>query len=79
MDGVDIPWCGPRLLLGRAAAWDVTRGWFAKWASFVLALIFSKFVVVLVFLVVYQQSDDNAERLANQAFFSSASTKEECG
>ena len=44
---------GPIALAG--ANWDVTRGWFAKWASFVLALIFSKFVVVLVFLVAISQ------------------------
>ncbi|MFV0533290.1 MAG: conjugal transfer protein TrbL [Cumulibacter sp.] len=44
---------GPIALAG--ANWDVTRGWFAKWASFVLALIFSKFVVVLVFLVAITQ------------------------
>lgn len=44
---------GPIALAG--AGWDVTRGWFSKWASFVLALIFSKFVVVLVFLVAITQ------------------------
>ncbi len=44
---------GPIALAG--ANWDVTRGWFAKWASFVLALIVSKFVVVLVFLVAITQ------------------------
>lgn len=44
---------GPIALAG--AGWDVTRGWFAKWASFVLALIFSKFVVVLIFLIAISQ------------------------
>lgn len=44
---------GPIALAG--ASWDVTRGWFAKWASFVLALIFSKFVVVLIFLIAISQ------------------------
>ncbi|MGO3363663.1 MAG: hypothetical protein ACTIL2_14600 [Corynebacterium sp.] len=33
------------------ASWDATKGWFGKWASFVLALIFSKLVIVVVFLV----------------------------
>ena len=44
---------GPIALAG--AGWDVTKGWFAKWASFVIALIFSKFVVVLIFLVAITQ------------------------
>lgn len=44
---------GPIALAG--ANWDVTRGWFGKWATFVLALIISKFVVVLVFLVAITQ------------------------
>lgn len=44
---------GPIALAG--AGWDVTKGWFSKWASFVLALIFSKFAVVLVFLVAITQ------------------------
>lgn len=46
---------GPIALAG--AGWDVTKGWFAKWASFVIALIFSKFVVVLIFLVAITQVD----------------------
>ncbi|MGV1005938.1 MAG: conjugal transfer protein TrbL, partial [Candidatus Nanopelagicales bacterium] len=37
------------------ASWDATKGWFGKWASFVLALIFSKFVIVVVFLVAINQ------------------------
>jgi hypothetical protein len=37
------------------APWDATRGWFAKWASFVLALIVSKLVIVVVFLVAITQ------------------------
>jgi hypothetical protein len=36
-------------------SWDATRGWFGKWASFVLALIFSKLVIVIVFLVAIGQ------------------------
>ncbi len=37
------------------ASWDATRGWFGKWASFVLALVFSKLVIVIVFLVAITQ------------------------
>lgn len=37
------------------ASWDVTRGWFGKWASFVVALIVSKLVVVVIFLVAATQ------------------------
>ena len=37
------------------ATWDATKGWFGKWASFVLALIFSKLVIVVVFLVAINQ------------------------
>lgn len=37
-------------------SWDATRGWFGKWASFVLALIFSKLVIVVVFLVAINQT-----------------------
>lgn len=36
-------------------SWDAARGWFAKWASFVLALIVSKLIVVVVFLVAITQ------------------------
>lgn len=37
------------------AAWDVTRGWFGKWAAFVVALIVSKLVLVVVFLIAITQ------------------------
>lgn len=37
------------------ASWEATRGWFGKWASFVLALIVSKLVMVIVFLVATAQ------------------------
>lgn len=37
------------------ASWEATRGWFGKWASFVLALIVSKLVIVVVFLVATAQ------------------------
>jgi len=37
------------------SAWDVTRGWVGKWAAFVLALIVSKLVLVVVFLVAITQ------------------------
>ena len=33
------------------AAWDVTRSWIGKWAAFVVALIVSKLVLVVVFLI----------------------------
>lgn len=36
-------------------SWDATRGWFSKWASFVLALIVSKLVIVIIFLVAITQ------------------------
>lgn len=39
------------------AAWDVTRGWFGKWAGFVVALIASKLVLTVVFLVAITQVD----------------------
>ncbi len=35
--------------------WDHARGWFSKWASFVVALIVSKLVVVVIFLVAINQ------------------------
>lgn len=35
--------------------WDAARGWFTRWASFVLALIVSKLIVVVVFLVAINQ------------------------
>lgn len=37
------------------AAWDVTRGWIGKWAAFVVALIISKLVLVVVFLLAITQ------------------------
>ena len=37
------------------AAWDVTRGWVGKWAAFVIALIVSKLVLVIVFLIAITQ------------------------
>lgn len=39
------------------AAWDVTRGWFGKWVGFVVALIVSKLVITVVFLVAITQVD----------------------
>lgn len=39
------------------SAWEATRGWFGKWASFVLALAVSKLVIVVVFLVATAQLD----------------------
>ncbi|MFC8797096.1 conjugal transfer protein TrbL [Promicromonospora sp. NPDC057138] len=33
------------------ASWDATRGWVSKWAQFVVALIVSKLVLVVVFLL----------------------------
>ena len=37
------------------SAWDATRGWFGKWAAFVVALILSKLVLVVIFLVAIAQ------------------------
>lgn len=37
------------------SVWEATRGWFGKWASFVLALAVSKLVIVVVFLVATAQ------------------------
>lgn len=37
------------------ASWDATRGWISKWAMFVLALICSKLVLVVMFLVAVTQ------------------------
>lgn len=37
------------------ASWEATRGWVSKWAAFVLALIVSKLVIVVVFLVATAQ------------------------
>ncbi len=36
--------------------WDAARGWVGKWAAFVLALIFSKLVLVVMFLVAINQT-----------------------
>ena len=36
-------------------SWDHARGWFTKWASFVVTLIVSKLVVVVIFLVAINQ------------------------
>ena len=44
---------GPIALAG--AAWDTTKGWFSKWAAFVVALIVSKLVLVVIFLVAVAQ------------------------
>jgi type IV secretion system protein TrbL len=35
--------------------WDATKGWVGKWAAFVIALIVSKLVIVVVFLVAINQ------------------------
>jgi Type IV secretory pathway, VirD4 components len=37
------------------AAWDLTRSWIGKWAAFVVALIVSKLVLVVVFLIAITQ------------------------
>lgn len=37
-------------------SWDATRGWFGRWASFVIALSCSKLVLVVVFLVAVNQT-----------------------
>ena len=37
------------------ASWDATRGWIGKWAMFVIALICSKLVLVVMFLVAVTQ------------------------
>lgn len=37
------------------SSWDATRGWIGKWAAFLLALIVSKLVLVVVFLVAITQ------------------------
>ncbi|MDE0545941.1 conjugal transfer protein TrbL [Microbacterium sp. C7(2022)] len=44
---------GPIALAGMT--WDATKGWFGKWAAFVLALILSKLVLVVIFLVAIAQ------------------------
>src|SRR3954454_9898971 len=37
------------------ASWDQTRGWVSRWATFVIALIASKVVVVVIFLLATAQ------------------------
>lgn len=37
------------------ASWDATRGWIGKWAAFVIALIVSKLVLVVIFLLAITQ------------------------
>ncbi len=38
------------------ASWDATRGWVTRWAQFVLALIVSKLVMVVFFLLAAEQA-----------------------
>jgi len=40
---------GPLALAG--ASWDAARGWFGKWASFVIAMIVSKLVLITILLI----------------------------
>ncbi len=44
---------GPIALAG--LTWEASRGWFGKWATFVVALIASKLVVTVIFLVALSQ------------------------
>ncbi|MFB7893675.1 conjugal transfer protein TrbL [Microbacterium sp. NPDC056044] len=44
---------GPIALAG--STWDATKGWFGKWTAFVVALILSKLVLVVIFLVAVAQ------------------------
>ncbi|WP_022888102.1 conjugal transfer protein TrbL [Agromyces italicus] len=44
---------GPIALAG--ATWDATKGWISKWIAFVLALVLSKLVLVVIFLVAIAQ------------------------
>jgi hypothetical protein len=37
-------------------SWDAARGWFGKWVAFVVALVFSKLVLVVLFLVAINQT-----------------------
>nr|WP_216607376.1 conjugal transfer protein TrbL [Arthrobacter sp. 260] len=37
------------------ASWDATKGWISKWAMFIIALIVSKLVLVVMFLVAITQ------------------------
>ena len=40
------------------SSWDHTRGWVSKWAGFVIALILSKVVLVVIFLLATAQVSD---------------------
>ncbi|WP_416447042.1 conjugal transfer protein TrbL [Leucobacter sp. HNU] len=44
---------GPVALAG--LTWEASRGWFGKWATFVVAMIVSKLVVVVIFLIATTQ------------------------
>ncbi|MRG58801.1 conjugal transfer protein TrbL [Agromyces sp. CFH 90414] len=44
---------GPIALAG--LTWDATKGWLPKWISFVVALVLSKLVLVVIFLVAIAQ------------------------
>ncbi|PUB20868.1 TrbL/VirB6 plasmid conjugal transfer protein [Promicromonospora sp. AC04] len=44
---------GPLALAG--ATWDATRGWVSKWATFVVALVLSKLVMIVIFLIATEQ------------------------
>ena len=44
---------GPIALAG--ATWDATKGWISKWIAFVVALVLSKLVLVVIFLVAIAQ------------------------
>ncbi|MGO4680250.1 conjugal transfer protein TrbL [Microbacterium sp. 2MCAF23] len=44
---------GPIALAG--LTWDATKGWFGKWATFVVAMIASKLVMTVIFLVAISQ------------------------
>ena len=44
---------GPIALSG--LTWEASRGWFGKWATFVVALIASKLVIVVIFLIATAQ------------------------
>jgi type IV secretion system protein TrbL len=44
---------GPIALAG--ATWDAAKGWFTKWVAFVIALVLSKLVLVVIFLVAVGQ------------------------
>jgi hypothetical protein len=44
----------PLALAGQS--WDLTKGWFGKWASFIIAMILSKLVLVVTLLVAVTQT-----------------------